>query len=129
VAGFPSFPPGRLHLIERALSLCADRDRPLSPDAVKPILEHASTFHLQVLEGQARRALGISRQDPGELTRALEIFERIGAVPYAARVRCERGLLTNDRSDRTAGIQALEALGDLDQLDRFQRTQTGHVGS
>ncbi len=126
VAGFPSFLT-RVYLIERALSLCADRDRPLSPDAVKPILAHASTFHLQVLEAQACRALGISRQDPGELTRALEIFERISAVPYAARVRCERALLTNDRRDRTAGIQALEALGDLDQLGRFQRTQTGHA--
>ncbi len=125
VDGFDSFPPDRPYLIERALSLCADRDRALSPDAVKPILDHAMAFRLQVLEAQARRALGIARQDPGELARALEIFERIGAVPYAARVRCERGLLTNDRSDRTAGIQALKALGDLDQLDRFQRTQTG----
>jgi class 3 adenylate cyclase len=125
VVGFPSFPPDRLYLIERALSLCVDRDRPPSPGAIEPILKHASTFHLQVLEAQARRALGIARQDPGELARALEIFERIGAVPYAARVRCERGLLTNDRSDRTASIQVLEALGDLDQLDRFQRTQTG----
>jgi class 3 adenylate cyclase len=121
VAGFASFPPDRLHLVERALSLCADRDRPPSPEAVEPILEHAATFRLQVLEAQARRVLGISRQDPGELTRAIEIFERIGAAPYVARVQCERARLTNDRNDWTAGIQVLEGLGDLDQLDRFRR--------
>ncbi len=129
VASFPSFPPDRLYLIERALSLFADRDRRSSPDAIEPILKHASTFHLQVLEAQARRALGISRQDPGELTRSLEILERIGAVPYAARVRCERALLTNDQDDWTVGIQVFETLGDLDQLDRFQRTQTDHARS
>jgi hypothetical protein len=74
VAGFPAFPPDRLHLVERALSLCADRDRPPSPGAVEPILHHATAFRLQVLEAQARRALGIARQDPGEL----RACERIG---------------------------------------------------
>ncbi len=78
-------------------------------------------YRLELLEAQARRVLGIARQDPSELSRALEIFRRIGAVPYVARLLCERARVTDDRTDWTAGHQTLEELGDLDQLDRCQR--------
>jgi hypothetical protein len=44
-------------------------------------------------------------------------------VPYAARVRCERALLTSDRSKLEAGMRVLEALGDLDQLGRVARAR------
>ena len=62
-------------------------------------------------------------RDPAELTRALGIFEETRAVPYAARVRCERALLTRDQSELEAGMHVLEALGDLDQLARVERAR------
>ena len=89
----------------------------------------AAADGLKLLEAQARRALGISMRDTAELTRALGIFEETRAVPYAARVRCERALLTGNQSELEAGMHVLEALGDLDQLARVERARGKDRGS
>jgi hypothetical protein len=44
-------------------------------------------------------------------------------VPYAARVRCERALLTGDQAELDAGLHVLESLGDRDQLARMERAR------
>lgn len=98
------------------LSLVADRGRPPDPDAVRPIIQLASSQGLRILEAQARRAVGLAERDVVELERALEIFERTDAMPYAARVRCELALLTGGSADLAVGLKTLESLGDLDQL-------------
>ncbi len=123
IGGFGTIPRARQQLVERALSLCSDLDRSIAPEAIQPIVTSAAADGLKLLEAQARRALGISRRDSAELTRALGIFEATGAVPYAARVRCERALLSRDQSELDAGLHALEVLGDLDQLARVERAR------
>ena len=130
VRGFGAIPRARQQLVERTLSLCADLDRVLTPEAIRPIVECAAADGLKLLEAQARRALGIAGGDAAELTRALEIFEETRAVPYAARVRCERALLTGNQSELEAGMHVLEGLGDLDQLIRVERARgKGHSSS
>jgi hypothetical protein len=119
IRGFGTIPRARQQLVERTLSLCADLDRPLAPEAIRPIAESAAADGLKLLEAQARRALGLALRDPAELTRALEIFEQTRAIPYAARVRCERALLTGIRGELETGLHVLETLGDLDQLARM----------
>jgi class 3 adenylate cyclase len=123
VGGFGTIPRARQQLVERTLSLCCDLDRSLAPEAIQPIVASAAADGLRLLEAQARRALGLSLRDTGELTRALGIFEETRAVPYAARVRCERALLTQDQSELDAGMHVLEGLGDLDQLARVERAR------
>ncbi|HYM50695.1 MAG TPA: adenylate/guanylate cyclase domain-containing protein [Candidatus Limnocylindrales bacterium] len=107
--------------IERVLNLFLDRDRIPDRSLLEPILELAVTHGYAPLEAQARRGLGLAAHDPNQLGRALTIFERIGAVPYAARVRCEQGRLLGDRQAVDAGLHVLEELGDLGQLARFER--------
>ena len=68
-------------------------------------------------------------RDAAELTRALAIFEETRAAPYAARVRCERALLTGNQSELDAGMHVLETLGDLDQLARLERARAQSHGS
>jgi class 3 adenylate cyclase len=127
VRGFATIPRARQHLVERTLSLCADFGRAVAPEALRPIAESAAADGLRLLEAQARRALGIAARDPAELTRALALFEETRARPYAARVRCERALLTGDEPGLEAGLHALETLGDLDQLARMERARgRGH---
>jgi class 3 adenylate cyclase len=123
VGGFTTIPRTRQQLVERTLSLCSDLDRPLAPAALQEIVTGAATDGLKLLEAQARRALGLALRDPGELTRALGIFEETRAVPYAARARCERALLTGDQVELEAGLRVLEGLGDLDQLARVERAR------
>jgi hypothetical protein len=130
VRGFGTIPRARHQLVERTLSLCADLDRLLAPEAIRPIVECAAAAGLKLLEAQARRAIGIAARNTAELTRALEIFEETRAVPYAARVRCERALLTGNQSELEAGMHVLEVLGDLDQLARVERARgKGHGSS
>ena len=129
VRGFGTIPRARQQLVERTLALCVDLGRSLPPDAVRPIVESSAAEGLKLLEAQARRALGVATRDTGELTRALEIFEETRAVPYAARVRCERALLTGDQGELEAGMHVLEALGDVDQLARMERARGGGPGS
>jgi hypothetical protein len=123
VRGFGTIPRARQQLVERTLSLCADLGRTRAPDTIRPIAESAAADGLKLLEAQARRALGIAGRDVAELTRALAIFEEARAVPYAARVRCERALITGDEDELQGGMRALEALGDLDQLARMERAR------
>jgi hypothetical protein len=59
------------------------------------------------------------------LTRSLAIFDELGAVPYAARVRCERALLTGDHAELDEGLAVLERLGDRLQVSRYERRQVG----
>ena len=89
------------------MTLCSDLDRSLAPDAIQRIVTSAAADGLKLLEAQARRALGVSMRDTVELTRALGIFEETCAVPYAARVRCERALLTGHQSELEAGLHVL----------------------
>ena len=121
VGDFGEIPRARQQLVERTLSLCSDLDRSLDPEAIRRIVTSAAADGLKVLEAQARRALGISLRDSAELARALELFTATGAVPYAARVRCELALLTDNQSELEAGIHVFDALGDLDQLARVER--------
>jgi len=127
IEGFGTIPRARQQLVERTLSLCSDLDRSLAPETIQRIVTSAAADGLKLLEAQARRALGISMRDTAELPRALGIFEETRAVPYAARVRCERALLTRNQSELEAGMHVLEALGDLDQLARVERARgKGH---
>jgi class 3 adenylate cyclase len=129
IGDFSTVPRARQQLVERTLSLCSDLDRALPPEVLQPIVASAATDGLKLLEAQARRALGISRRDNAELTRALELFEETGAVPYAARVRCESARLTGRQIDLKAGLHVLEALGDLEQLARVEHARGRSHGS
>ena len=55
----------------------------------------------------------------------LTLWEDMGAVPYAARVRCERALVTGDQAELDAGLAVLERLGDRLQVGRYERCQVG----
>lgn len=110
----------RIELVERAMALCTDLGQPPAPELVQPIAEYASTYRLRILEGQAIRALGVARQNVDELSRALEIFTQTKALPYAARVRCERAAITGNRADLDRGLQELDALQDLEHLSRLE---------
>jgi hypothetical protein len=55
------------------------------------------------------------------LTRSLSLWEEMGAVPYAARVRCERALLSGDHAELENGLAVLERLGDRLQVGRYER--------
>jgi predicted ATPase/class 3 adenylate cyclase len=111
--------------VERALSFSSDRRYPLDVDLTRAIVGFAEPLGHQVLEAQARRAVGIASGDPQELVRALAIFERIGATPYAARARCEHALLIRDEREFAVGTRALEAIGDVDQLARLEQFRKG----
>lgn len=112
-----------LEYLERGLSFAADRRQPPAADVVRPIAEFAAAHGYQVLEAQACRALGIALRDPAQLTHALDLFERIGAGPYAARTRCERAVLMDDEVSLDAGMRVLTELGDLNQLERIEQAR------
>jgi hypothetical protein len=89
------------------------------------LLEQARARELKVLEAQLLRTQGLASTDPVDLGLALDLFEEMGAVPYAARVRCERALLTGDEAELAAGRAVLESLRDVEQLERYERLQRG----
>ena len=94
-------------------------------DRLGAVIESALARRYAILEGEARRALGAVRRDPAELTAAVEILDRCGAVPYAARARAERALITGDEADLDAAVAVLETVGDAEQIERFQAARPG----
>ncbi len=124
VRAFAEVPRAFSFLIERALAVCVDHGYLSDPGISRALAEHAALLQMRIIEAQARRALGLGKSDPAELTRALKLFQQAEAAPYVARVLCERGILTGHNADLTAGVRMLEALGDLGHLARLEKA--GH---
>jgi len=115
----------RIDHLERGLGRVLDGGLVPSRSTVIPILESSRAHGLAVVEAQAERALGLADRDSQPLLRSIRLFERVGAVPYIARVRCELALITGDAAELTAGLAVLERLGDAEQVGRFERLQVG----
>jgi len=118
-------PYGQPERFERSISVLLDHGRIPPTDRLMEMLSYARQREFPLLEAQMRRGLGLHAADEAELGRALELFGRANAIPYVARVRCERALITGDRSELQAGLAMLEGLGDVDQLGRYQRRSLG----
>jgi class 3 adenylate cyclase/tetratricopeptide (TPR) repeat protein len=104
---------------ERRLCLASDGREKLPSEILEAGLQVALNSHVPLLEAQLRRARALAYRDPEELTAALAIWDRIGAVPHQGRGRAERGLLTGDEAETDAGLAILKKLGDLNYVDRF----------
>jgi hypothetical protein len=111
--------------VERGINLLLDEGHLPPPSLLETFLKVASESGFRPLEAQSRRGLGIARRDVDQLTRSLTLWEEIAAKPYAARVRCERAMLTGDRMDMERGLQVLEGLGDRTQVSKYERLQVG----
>jgi len=105
--------------IERRLSLAADLRSEISAEVVAALLARAQEQKLPLLEAQTRRAAGLAKRDPAELSAAIVIWERAGALPNLGRARAERGLVTGDQAETDAGLAILKKLGDMNYVDRF----------
>ena len=106
-------------MVERRLSLVCDRRAAMSRSALAAGLAKARSTRVPVLEAQFHRALALADRDPGKMSAAIEIWERIGAVPQLGRGHAERGLLSGDPAETEAGLARLKKLGDLNYVDNF----------
>jgi class 3 adenylate cyclase len=111
--------------IERGFNLMLDQGRIPKEELIEKVIQRAHPLGFRPLEAQARRARGLARRDPEELAASLQIWEEIRAKPYAARVRCERALLTGEAAELEAGLAVLESLGDRAQLERYEGLRVG----
>ena len=107
-------------LAERRLNLANDQRKELSRTLLDGLLSRALGDHLPLLEAQVRRARGLAFKDAAEMSSAIEIWERAGAVTQLSRARAERGLLTGNSSEVDDGLAMLKKLGDADYVDRFK---------
>jgi tetratricopeptide (TPR) repeat protein len=104
---------------ERQLSVVCDLRRPVPQQVREGGLERAQNDRTPLLEGQLWRARALNDNDAEQMLRAVEIFERLGAVPQLGRARAERGLLRHDAAEIDAGLAILKKLGDNNYVDRF----------
>jgi class 3 adenylate cyclase len=115
----------QLERLERGLSLLLDHDRLPSIAGLLSVLTVCHRYEFPLVEAQAERALGRAQHDVTRLEQAITLFDRSGARPYAARVRCERALITGDHGEMLAGLAVLDRIGDTEQTLRFERLQVG----
>ena len=104
----------------RSIALCIDHGERIDAGALQRCLAASLEQRTALLEANSRRALGQQGSDRAQLEQSLAIFERCGAVPYAARARIDLGRLTDDEEMVRTGIRALETLGDVDQVERYR---------
>jgi class 3 adenylate cyclase/tetratricopeptide (TPR) repeat protein len=104
---------------ERRLWLACDGREELPQEILEAGLTKALEVRVPLLEAQIRRARALAYRDPTEMTRALAIWDRVGAVPHQGRARAELGLLTGDHAETNAGLAILTKLGDANYVDRF----------
>ena len=115
----------RVDRFERGLNRLLDQNSLPPTSTLDMVLDYCHEHELPILEAQAERGLGRAHRKVDRLQRSIDIFDRAGAIPYAARVRCERALLTGDHGEMQAGLAVLERLGDAEQILRFERLQVG----
>src|SRR4029077_7982299 len=65
-------------LAERQLNTASDLRRPVPQNVRAVALARAETDHVPLLEGQVWRARALAENDAEQMTRAVEIFERLG---------------------------------------------------
>jgi len=65
------------------------------------------------------RARALQRHDADDMSAALAIWERCGAMTQVGRARAERGLIMGDPSETAAGLAILKKIGDVNYVDRF----------
>jgi class 3 adenylate cyclase/tetratricopeptide (TPR) repeat protein len=106
-------------MTERRLCLANDNREQVPADVLDRNLNRALRIHVPLLEAQTRRAIGLAHRDAAQLTAAIAIWERIGALPSLGRARAERGLVTGDQKETDAGLDILKKLGDVNYVDRF----------
>ena len=106
-------------MAERRISLACDNREPVPDALLEAQLQVAITRGVPLLEAQVRRALGLTGRDASELSAAIAIWERVGALPNLGRARAERGLVTGDQAETDAGLALLKKLGDVNYVDRF----------
>jgi len=106
-------------MMERRLNLVCDRRAAMSGTALEAGLAKAQRLRVPVLEAQFRRALAIAHRDASQMSAAIEIWERLGAVPQLGRGHAERGQLVGDQAETDQGLAALKKLGDLNYVDNF----------
>src|SRR5438034_5127289 len=86
--------------VERRISLMCDLRLPVPDEVLAGALERAVRADgVPILEGQVRRARALAAGDGAEMSAAVAIFERLGAVPQLGRARAERGVMTGDGAE------------------------------
>jgi class 3 adenylate cyclase len=110
------YPP---EMAERRFGLANDTRQALDSGFLEKSLQIALERRAPLLEAQVRRAIGRARRDAAELTAAIEIWERAGALPNLGRGRAERGLIAEDPTETEAGLAILRSIGDVAYVDRF----------
>jgi class 3 adenylate cyclase/tetratricopeptide (TPR) repeat protein len=108
----------RLHHVERALAICADRHQPIEPAVLDAVTEAARARTTPPLLAQSLRTRGLQRGDIDDLREALDLFTSIRAIPYQARVEIELGRLLDDAAMVALGAGRLERIGDVAYLGR-----------
>jgi len=110
----------RLHLVERAVAVCADLQHPIPLEGLDLLLGEARTRDQRLLAAQLLRARGIQERSADNLREAIQSFRGFGARPLVARAELELGQLTDDAALVASGTAALEALGDVTHLRRTE---------
>jgi len=105
--------------VERRLSLTSDLRVKLTEESVAALLQRSHNQRVPLLEAQVMRSRALLRNDAADMSAALAIWERIGAVPCIGRARAEGGLITGNDAEIEAGLAMLKKLGDANYVDRF----------
>jgi class 3 adenylate cyclase/tetratricopeptide (TPR) repeat protein len=106
-------------MVERRLNLVCDRRAAMSRPALEAGLAKAQKSGVPLLQAQFRRALALAGREVAQMSAAIEIWERIGAVPQLGRAHAERGLLSGNQAEMDLGLAALRKLGDVNYVDSF----------
>ena len=108
-----------IEIAERRVALACDNREPVPEGMLEHELGTAISRRTPLLEAQIRRAIGLTRRDASQLSAAIAIWERVGALPNLARAHAEHGLVAGDQEETDAALSQLKKLGDAYYVDRF----------
>ncbi|MBI2780824.1 MAG: AAA family ATPase [Chloroflexi bacterium] len=109
---------GRVDYLALTLWFLGDRRQPVPGEVLDDLVAYTAERGLRLVLMPALRLRGLLRRDAGDLRAALDVAVEIHALPTAARLRTELGLLSGDPAMIARGMDELDSLGDVGQSAR-----------
>jgi class 3 adenylate cyclase len=117
---------GRYDYVAAYLSICSDSAKVVDVNFLASLLEPVRAASARIMEANILRSQGLAKAEAAALDAANAIFRACGALPYAARTRCEAAILRGDRIELEAGLAYLESIRDQVQVERYLHAAARH---
>lgn len=109
--------------LERIVGQACDLRLKMPEQLIDRALQRAAQGRVPLVEAQLLRARGLQRNNADDMSMAMSIWERCGAITQLGRARAELGMISGNVAQVEIGLALLKEIGDVNYVDRFSEAR------